>query len=100
MAEKRPISPRDSFLGTARVFLMAAVLLMIVAVYKYNQYSEFDAQPGLKIMSDWSVFIRLYEWGGTRAVVGFILSLVGVCLVASFLLWRTGRTLPGDPPAA
>ena len=64
--------------------------------YKYVEYAKFEEKPGFKLMFDWSVYVRLYEWGGKWAVVGFISFLAVVCLTVSAFAWRKLRKMPRD----
>jgi hypothetical protein len=71
MTPRKPLTLRDQVVGMCRVFLMVGIFFVCHAVYKYVEYTKFDEKPGFKLMFDWSVYVRLYEWGGKWAVVGF-----------------------------
>ena len=67
MPERKPHTPREQLVGMCRVYLLIGAFLIGHAIYKYVEYTKFDEKPGFKLMSDWSAYVRLYEWGGTVA---------------------------------
>ena len=96
-APRKLPTPRETMVGLCRVFLLIGVFLVCHAVYKYDEYTKFDATPGFKLMFDNSVYIRLYEWGGKWAVVKFIAVLAVGSLAVSAFAWRMLRTMPRNP---
>lgn len=94
MSDRKPPTEREMLVGTCRAFLLLGVFFVGHAVYKFYDYQKFEEKTGLKLMSDWSVYVRLYEWGGKWAVVKFILVLSAVCLTASAVAGRRLRKMP------
>ena len=96
MPERKPLTPREQLMGMCRVYLLIGAFLIGHAIYKYVEYTKFDEKPGFKLMSDWSAYVRLYEWGGKGAVVAFILILAAVFLTVSAASWRKLRKMPPE----
>jgi hypothetical protein len=96
MNNRKPLTMRDQWVGACRVFLLMGGFLVGHAVYKFDEYSRYEARSGFKLMLDWSVYVRLYEWGGKRAVVGFISLVAVIFLTVSVLAWRKLRQMPRD----
>lgn len=95
----KPPTPRETWLATGRVFLLLAVGLVALGVYKYVEIDH--ALRTKKLHLDWTLHISLTEWGGPGAVLGFYVVVALVMLGASVLGYVHYYRLPPDegPPS-